>query len=159
MFFRFVFSKWRHLKKLLFTPSKYEVAELLFWCTVLPASSVSQTVLHFGDRVSREEGARIAVLLSLFRGALEAWKIVLCTLCLLGLRVTVLGTYCFFFSSVLTLRTEFWDPTFCICGGFKFQLCFLSCNMHMNHLEILLKYRFCFCRCSLRNYLDAVIRS
>lgn len=159
MFFRFVFSKWRHLKKILFSPSKYEVAESMFWCAVLPASSVPQTVLHFGDLVSREEGARIAVLLSLFRGALEAWKIVLCTLCLLGLRATVLGTYCFFFPSVLTLRTEFWDPTFCICGGFKFQMCFLSCNMHMYHLEILLKYRFCFCRCSLRNYLDAVIRS
>lgn len=69
------------------------------------------------------------------------------------------GHILLFFPSVLTLRTEFWDPTFCICGGFKFQLCFLSCNMHMNHLEILLKYRFCFCRCSLRNYLDAVIRS
>lgn len=61
------------------------------------------------------------------------------------------------FCSVVMFKAEFWDPTFCVCGSF--QQCFLNCNMHMNHLEIWLKCRFCFCRCSLRNYLDAMIWS
>lgn len=126
----------------------------MFPCLVLPAWSVSQTVLHFSDPVC-EGQARAEVLFSLLQ---ELWRMVLSVFAASWGSVTDLGRECVLFSTD-DAQSRVLRPTFCVCGDFKFQQCFLNCNMHMNHSEILLKCRFCFCRCSLRNYLHAVIWS